>query len=133
MPYAVLFIYIAYSRGAQIVAIMHSTNTRLVLSHTHSHHRTSLVMVEMITCRILCCLYIYCRGGVHTSSPYCTRPTRDSSYGVCTPRYNQVTCLITGSTPCYNQVTCLITGSTPCSSQHSFPPLMHSNVNTLVL
>ena len=40
-------------------------------------------MVEMITCRMLCCLYIYCRGGVHQSSPYCTRPTQDSSYGVC--------------------------------------------------
>ena len=39
-------------------------------------------MVEMITCRMLCCLYIYCRGGVHQSSPYCTRPTQDSSYGV---------------------------------------------------
>ena len=46
-------------------------------------YRTSLVLVEMITCRMLCCLYIYCRGGVHQSSPYCTRPTQDSSYGVC--------------------------------------------------
>ena len=37
----------------------------------------------MITCRMLCCLYIKCIAGVHGASPYCTRPTQDSSYGVC--------------------------------------------------